>query len=135
MKIKNFTDDNDEDYEIRNMKKNVFSKTSYFINDLDEFLDLEQKDVEKKIELDNKMEFMLDKAKKKLGINATNKQIESFIDLNKDNEDIFENDELNDLLVSGQKGEEVLDQGASYGELNEFDFEDGDGFNYTEEEY
>jgi hypothetical protein len=31
------------------------------------------------------------------------------------------------------KGMDVIDQGANYGDFNEFDFEDGDGFDYSEE--
>jgi hypothetical protein len=41
-------------------------------------------------------------------------------------------DEVYDL--TGQaKGADVLDQGAGYGELNEYDFEDGEGFDYSQE--
>ena len=133
LKSKKLLDEDEDDYYIKNMK-NKISKTSTFIGDLEEFLDLEQKDIDKKIEIDDKMEFIIDKAKKELGVNATEEELENYIKLNQDKENIFENNELNDLLSGGPKGEEVLDQGAGYGELNEFDFEDGDGFNYTEED-
>ena len=36
-------------------------------------------------------------------------------------------------LASAPKGDNVLDQGASYGEINEFDFETGDGFDYSDQ--
>ena len=36
-------------------------------------------------------------------------------------------------LDSTPKGKEVIDQGASYGDFNEFDFETGDGFDYQDE--
>ena len=35
-------------------------------------------------------------------------------------------------LTGQAKGSDVLDQGAGYGELNEYDFEDGEGFQYDE---
>jgi hypothetical protein len=44
----------------------------------------------------------------------------------------IENDE-NDFDLN-PKRDEVIDQGSGYGNLNEFDFETGDGFDYSAEE-
>jgi hypothetical protein len=45
--------------------------------------------------------------------------------------DIEENENDYDL---NPKKDEVLDQGNEYGTLSEFDFETGDGFDYSAEE-
>ena len=133
--------EDDDDYLIKNMK-NKISKTSNFANELEEFLDLEQQDVQKKIDNDNKIEFILEKGKKELtaelGIEPTNEQLENYknnyLESMQEQEDSYENNELNDLLMGGPRGADVLDQGAGYGELNEYDFEDGNGFDYAPEE-
>jgi hypothetical protein len=140
-KAKDITIEDDDDYLIKNMK-NKISKTSNFANELEEFLDLEQQDVQKKIDNDNKIEFILEKGKKELtaelGIEPTNEQLENYknnyLESMQEQEDNYENNELNDLLMGGPRGADVLDQGAGYGELNEYDFEDGNGFDYAPEE-
>ena len=68
----------------------------------------------------------------KLGYEPSKEELDEFADnylqdqLN--NEDVDEND-----LDHTAKGIEVIDQGAGYGEFSEFDFEDGDGFDYSSE--
>ena len=68
----------------------------------------------------------------RLGYEPSKEELDEFADnylqdqLN--NEDIDEND-----LDHTAKGIEVIDQGAGYGEFSEFDFEDGDGFDYSQE--
>jgi hypothetical protein len=42
---------------------------------------------------------------------------------------IYEEEAYN--LGAGPKGANVLDQGAGYGEASDFDFETGDGFDYS----
>ena len=86
-------------------------------------------------ENNDKDEYILEKGKKELTSllghepNADelqsykNKYLENMME---DNEEEMDNYDLD----AGPKGAEVLDQGADYGTLNEYDFEDGEGFSY-----
>jgi hypothetical protein len=65
----------------------------------------------------------------KYGTEPTNDELETYKnDYLKNIEEEYEYD-LDDTV----KGADVMDQGAGYGEFNEFDFEDGDGFIYDPE--
>ena len=69
----------------------------------------------------------------KYGTEPSDEQLEGFKDdymKNLEENQLYE-DEVYDF-DSAPKGDEVIDQGAGYGELA--DFEDGDGFDYSEQE-
>jgi len=94
--------------------------------------------VEDEIDYKNQMEFITEKAKKdlteKYGFIPTEDQIETYKDdyiKDMQDESMFE-EEIYDLS-NDSKGKEVLDQGADYGGFNEYDFETGDGFDYSDE--
>ena len=90
--------------------------------------------MQKEDDLDNIHESAKEHYLNKYGSEPTIDQLEKYTsNYLKELQDTKEyEDEVYDL--NGQaKGADVLDQGAGYGELNEYDFEDGDGFDYSNE--
>ena len=81
-----------------------------------------------------KIDFIIQKGKKdlinKYGYEPSEDQLETY--KSSYLEDMQEAEEVN-YFDTGAKGKEVLDQGADYGGLNEFDFETGDGFDYSDQ--
>jgi hypothetical protein len=98
-------------------------------NKEEELYNLEQEERERD-------EYVIQKGKeayiKKHGYNPTQDELETIkYDAihNMDESMMYEQD----LMDIGPRGKEVLDQGADYGGLTEFDFEDGEGFDYSDE--
>jgi hypothetical protein len=95
----------------------------------------DSQDILQESEMNDKTEYILEKGKKELtsllGHEPSADELETYknnymTNMIEDEQDDIENYDLD----SGPKGADVLDQGAGYGELNEYDFENGDGFNY-----
>jgi hypothetical protein len=112
----------------------AFGKKIVDANDMDEEINM----VQDEVDYENQMESIMEKAKKdlteKYGYVPTENQIETYKDdyIKNMQDEIMFNEEVYDF--SGDpKGQEVLDQGADYGGFNEFDFETGDGFDYSDE--
>ena len=132
--------DIDDDY-FTGMMKSKLSKPISAINYLDEKIEMEDNNDEANgddADYIEKMDQIMEKGKKelfdKLGYEPTDDQLETYKEdyLNSKYEDEILEDEAYDL-DSTAKGKEVIDQGAGYGEFNDYDFETGDGFDYSEE--
>jgi hypothetical protein len=130
----------DNDY-ISKMIKNSFYTKSMIINELEESIEDNAviDDIETKYQEES--ELIISKGKEyylnKYGYLPTDDQLETYKSeyLENHHEDKMIEEEVYDLIDSTPKGEDVIDQGADYGGFNEYDFEDGDGFNYSEENY
>ena len=131
--------DIDDDY-FTGMMKSKLSKPISAINYLDEKIEMEENNDEATGDADymEKMEQIMEKGKKdlfdKFGYEPTNDQLETYKEdyLNSKHDDEMYEEEAYDL-DSTAKGQEVLDQGADYGGFNDYDFETGEGFDYSEE--
>jgi hypothetical protein len=114
-------------------------KKSYVIDEVDEEMEKEFIDHVEQIKEEDKLAFIMEKGKKELfkqlGHMPTDDQLESFkSDYLKSMDDdlLYEEEAYN--LDSTPKGQDVLDQGADYGGFNDYDFETGDGFDYSDEQ-
>ena len=127
----------DVDY-VDIMIQQKLGKKSYAIDDLDEKIDNEELDFNEEQKYQDKIDMIMEKGKKelskKLGYSPSDDQLETYKDnyLKSMQDDMMYEEEAYDL-ASAPKGDNVLDQGASYGEINEFDFETGDGFDYSDQ--
>jgi hypothetical protein len=131
--------DIDDDY-FTGMMKSKLSKPLSAINYLDEKIEMEENNDEANGDADylEKMDQIMEKGKKelfdKLGYEPTDDQLETYKEdylSSKYEDEVLEDEAYN--LDSTAKGKEVIDQGAGYGEFSDFDFETGDGFDYSEE--
>ena len=119
--------------------KSKLGKKTFLVSELEENIKKDgEKDIIADIDLQNKIDFIMEKGKKymsdQLGHKPTEDELEEF--KNNYMESMYEDEALDDEnydLMGGPKGAEVLDQGADYGNLNEYDFEDGDGFDYSDQ--
>jgi hypothetical protein len=120
------------------LMEKAFGKKISDAVDLDEGIGMEQIEYDNQLQSDEMMEFIVDKAKiilkNKLGHNPTDDEIETFKSdyMSKMKEDDFYDEEAINW-DSTAMGKDVLDQGAGYGEFSEFDFETGDGFDYSDQ--
>ena len=109
-------------------------KETKSIDYLGEKLDQDEIENDYNDEYKDKIEFIMEKGKKdlydKYGYEPTDDQLENY--KNSYLEDMQEAEDV-DSFGKDAKGKEVLDQGADYGGFNEFDFETGDGFDYSDE--
>ena len=127
----------DTDYVSYLMQK-AFGKKLADADNIEDLMSLEQKDYDSDIKLLENEEFIIDKAKKyltdKLGVAPTDDQLETY---KSDYLDMMHNElEMEngaDNWDSTAMGKDVLDQGAGYGEFTDYDFETGDGFDYSAE--
>ena len=126
----------DDNYTEKMMQSKLSKKKP---NYLDDPLQEEQDEIIENDLYQEKIDFIMDKGKKVLlkkhGHDATEDELESYkTDYLKNIEDdkMYE-EEIYDF-DNAPKGKEVIDMGAGYGEFNEYDFENGDGFDYTEKE-
>jgi hypothetical protein len=126
----------DEDYFSRMMSQKLKKKQigEEELGEIDEISELENNEDEMYQE---KIDFIMKKGKaelaEKLGYNPTDDQLESYKnDYLQSFQDAIEiEDEIYDL-GGGPKGKDVLDQGEGYGGFTDYDFETGDGFDYSE---
>ena len=127
----------DVDYVSYLMQK-AFGKKLSDADNIEDLMFLEQKDYDSDVKLLENEEFIIDKAKKylteKLGVAPTDDQLETY---KSEYLDMMHNElEMEgeaDNWDSTAMGKDVLDQGAGYGEFTEYDFETGDGFDYSAE--
>jgi hypothetical protein len=137
-------------YDIINYKSKMYFKEegTYFDKMMKIQMGIRDKAISEEDEEENidsqderyKTEYIIEKGKKELstkyGISPTEDQLETYkSDYIENMQDEIEFEEEVYDLNGGPKGKEVLDQGSGYGELNEYDFEDGDGFDYSDETY
>ena len=112
----------------------AFGKKIVEANDIDEEINM----IQDEVDYENQMEFITEKAKKdlteKYGYTPTEDQLETYKDdyIKNIQDEIMFDEEVYDFSSNAQ-GKEVLDQGADYGGFNEYDFETGDGFDYSDE--
>jgi hypothetical protein len=134
-------------YDIINYKSKMYFKEegTYFDKMMKIQMGVRDKSIEEQeedvnIDIENKTDYIIEKGKKELsdkyGAAPTEDQLETYKNdyLENAQDEIEFEEEIYDLN-GGPKGKEVLDQGAGYGELNEYDFETGDGFDYSDEVY
>lgn len=128
-----------EDY-FTSLIQSKLSKSTSSITYLDEKIEMDEI-MDESIGTDdykNKMNDIIEKGKKdlfkKLGYAPTEDQLETYKEdyINAMDDDIKYEEEAYDLN-STAKGKNVLDQGADYGGFSDFDFETGEGFDYSEE--
>jgi len=134
-KYKLFMKEGDDDSFSLKMKSLMGQKSS-MRTELEENQEkYDSQDILQESEMNDKTEYILEKGKKELtsllGHEPSADELETYknnymTNMIEDEQDDIENYDLD----SGPKGADVLDQGAGYGELNEYDFENGDGFNY-----
>jgi hypothetical protein len=134
-KLKEYYKDG-EDYLLKKLKREKFNPSTDYLSEAIEQAENEyiQNTKEQEQEL-----YIIEKGKKELydkyGYEPSENQLEQYKEdylKNMSEELDIEKDEYNFSL--DPKKDEVIDQGAGYGDLNEFDFETGDGFDYSEQE-
>jgi peptidyl-tRNA hydrolase len=136
-KIKIYNKDDDDDY-FTKMLKNKLDKVVITVDTVNEELEIEQQNINNDTYVEDIEEVIYEKGRKKIfekyGYEASDQELEDFKEEyveNMHNSKHYKDDAYD--LFSTVKGEDVVDQGAGYGEFNEFDFETGDGFDYSEE--
>lgn len=138
-KIKLFDKKDDDDFFTKQLKR-LLSGKRYVSENESNIEDDSINEEEYNPENEDKLDMILESGKKvlseKLGYNPTDDQLETYKEdyIKNIEDDIMYEEEIYDL-DSTAKGKEVLDQGADYGGFNEYDFETGDGFDYSQEEY
>jgi len=126
----------DDDYLLRKMRQEKFSIS---IDSIREEMDKAENEYIQNMEEKDREYYIIEKGKKELfekyGYEPNENQLEEYKESYLKNiaEDLqIEKDENNFSL--DPKKDDVIDQGAEYGTLNEFDFETGDGFDYSAQE-
>jgi len=126
----------DDDYLLKKMRQQKFNAS---IDYLSEDIEKAENEYVENMEEQDREYYIIEKGKKELfekyGYQPSENQLEeykeNYLKNMAENLDI-EKDE-NDFSLD-PKRDEVIDQGSGYGTLNEFDFETGDGFDYSAEE-
>ena len=130
-KVKLYTKE-DTDYISQSMEKKFGKVDSGYESETDSVIN---DDIEKLDELEDIQEKAKSHYLEKYGSTPTEEQLDKYTSSYlKELQDAKEYDDEVYNLTGQAKGADVLDQGAGYGELNEYDFEDGDGFYYEETE-
>ena len=132
-KIKEYYKD-DDDYLLKKMRREKYNPSIDYLSDA-----IEQAENELIESIKDKESYIIEKGKKelfeKLGYEPSEDQIEQYKEdymKNMSEELDIEKDEYGFSL--NPKNDDVIDQGSGYGDLNEFDFETGDGFDYSAQE-
>jgi hypothetical protein len=129
----------DVDY-ITTMMQSKMKTYVTSVDYLEEDLEEQQQEINEEDHYQQKIDFIMEKGKKELtekyGYVPTDDQLESYKEdyIKNVQDDIMFEEEIYDFN-NAPKGQEVIDQGADYGGFNEYDFETGDGFDYSEEAY
>jgi hypothetical protein len=131
-KSKQFIQDEDTDYFTKMMGKMSSRPLKESTNEFEEKIDKEQQDITQTLELDDKLDEMKNKYTQKHGVAPSAEMLSEF------KETIISGDQGGDDAEvfdpsADAKGDEVLDQGAGYSGFSDFDFETGDGFDYSGE--
>lgn len=137
-KMKQYARD-DIDYVTIMMQSKLKTKIAS-VDYLEEDLEEQQYEIDEEDKYQQKIDFIMEKGKKELtekyGYVPSDDQLESYKEdyIKNMQDDIALEEEIYDFN-NEPKGKNVLDQGADYGGFNEYDFETGDGFDYSEEAY
>ena len=123
---------------ISYLMQKAFGKKTTDGDDIEDILSLEEKEYNNESNYTEQESFIKDKIKKyltdKFGYSPTEDQIETYKSDYMDSMlTDLELDEEADNWDSTAMGKDVLDQGAGYGEFNEYDFETGEGFDYSDQ--
>jgi hypothetical protein len=135
-KVKEYYKEEKTDYELQKIKKDKFIGS---INELGEENEKAEGEYIENLETNEKEYYVIEKAKKalfeKYGYEPTETEINNYKNEYMD-EIALDMDIEKDLYnySTDPKKEEVIDQGNEYGTFNEFDFETGEGFDYSAEE-
>lgn len=129
----------DEDYITKTMKNILYTKSNA-VGDLDQLNDIADQENDEEKKMENENDYIMKKGKEyymdKFGYNPTDDQLETYKTdyLQNYYEDKIIEEEIYDL-DNTPKGQDVIDQGTDYGGFNDYDFETGNGFDYSEEIY
>ncbi len=134
--FKEYKKDDDGDYLLKRMRK---EKIASSVDELKDDMEKAEMEYLQTLEENDKDYYITEKGKKdfydKYGYEATEEQLneykENYLKQMAEDADI-ENDE-NDIGLD-PVNEDVIDKGAGYGNLNDFDFETGDGFDYSDQQ-
>ena len=105
------------------------------VNDYDNALEeMAEDDMQERTETE-KMDLLMERGKemltKKHGTEPTEEEIKKYVDTYlADSEGRQAEMEVYDALLDERENPDAIDKGAGYGELNPYDFDDADGFNY-----
>ena len=137
-KSKLYYQEDEDDYFTKMLKNKLAKASATVVDTISEELTSQQEQINEELFLEDIDEIIYTKGKKdlleKYGYEPSEQELEDYkenymasIHDNKHyKEDAYD-------LFSTAKGKDVIDQGAGYGEFSEFDFETGDGFDYSEE--
>ena len=101
-------------------------------NEFEEKVDKDQQEITKTLEFDDKLDEMKNKYTDKHGVAPTAEMLDEFKEAIISGNQGGDDPEVFDPSADA-KGDEVLDQGAGYSGFTDFDFETGDGFDYSAE--
>ena len=131
-RAKQFIQDEDSDYFTKMLEKMSSRPYKESANEFEEKVDKDQQEITKTLELDDKLDEMKNKYTDKHGVAPTAEMLDEFKEAIISGDQGGDDPEVFDPRADA-KGDEVLDQGAGYSGFTDFDFETGDGFDYSGE--
>jgi hypothetical protein len=131
-RAKKFIQDDDSDYFTKMLEKMSSRPYKESANEFEEKVDKDQQEITKTLELDDKLDEMKNKYTDKHGVAPTAEMLDEFKEAIISGDQGGDDPEVFDPSADA-KGAEVLDQGAGYSGFTDFDFETGDGFDYSGE--
>ena len=136
-KAKLYLQDDEDDYFTKMLKNKLAKSSTLVVNTVNEELSSQQEQLNEELFLGDIDEIIYEKGKKdyleKYGYEPSPQELEDYKEnyIASIHDSKHYKEEAYDLF-STAKGPDVVDQGAGYGEFSEFDFETGDGFEYSE---
>jgi hypothetical protein len=131
-RAKQFIQDDDSDYFAKMIGKISSKPYKESSDEFEEKVDKEQQEITQTLELDDKLDEMKNKYTQKHGVAPTAEMLDEFKEAIISGDQGGDDPEVFDPSADA-KGDEVLDQGAGYSGFTDFDFETGDGFDYSGE--
>ena len=131
-RAKQFVQDDDSNYFTKMLEKMSSRPYKESTDEFEEKINKEQQEITQNLELDDKLDEMKDKYTQKHGVVPTAEMLDEFKEQLLFGTEGGEDPEVFDPSADA-KGAEVLDQGAGYSGFTDFDFETGDGFDYSSE--
>ena len=131
-RAKQFIQDDDSDYFTKMLEKMSSRPYKESANEFEEKVDKDQQEITKTLEFDDKLDEMKNKYTDKHGVAPTAEMLDEFKEAIISGNQGGDDPEVFDPSADA-KGDEVLDQGAGYSGFTDFDFETGDGFDYSAE--
>ena len=135
-KVKNYYKDESDDYMIRQIKMEKFVASADYLT---EEIEIAEDEYIQTVSDQEKEYYIIEKGKKELfekfGYEPNENELEEYKQnyLRNMAEEIDIMEDENEYSLN-PKSDEVIDQGAEYGGLNEYDFETGDGFDYSDQQ-